>query len=45
MVDLGASLVQWVSSIQLNKNDLSVKCYNISDLTDGILFYELLNKV
>lgn len=45
MVDLGRSLVEWVTVTQLNKNELSAKCYNLTDLTDGILLYELMGKV
>ncbi|OMJ91849.1 hypothetical protein SteCoe_5521 [Stentor coeruleus] len=40
MVDLGECLIQW-----LNRNELGIQCKSLSDLSDGILLYELMSKV
>lgn len=45
MEDIGNCLVKWVSNNQLNINELKNKCENLSDLSDGIVFYELMNGV
>jgi hypothetical protein len=45
MENLDIALVQWVFFKQLNENNLSRKCENLTDLSDGILLFELLGSM
>ncbi|OMJ93151.1 hypothetical protein SteCoe_3971 [Stentor coeruleus] len=40
MEDLNFSIVNWI-----NKNNLTKKCHNLADLSDGIILFELLSHI
>ena len=43
MDSLHSSIVTWVIFTKINSNDLTKKCYSLSDLNDGIILFELLS--
>lgn len=45
MKNMESSILSWVLPIQLNCNELRYKCHTFSDLSDGVVIYELLSKM
>ena len=45
MEELQSTLVEWVTTNQINNSKLSRKCEKLCELSDGILLYEFMSKV